>query len=35
MFALFTDCNQIKQDNVVEIHDSVDCYGNQRGSGIT
>ena len=27
MFALFTDCNQIKQDNVVEIHDSVDCYG--------
>ena len=27
MFALITDCNQIKQDNVVEIHDSVDYYG--------
>ena len=27
MFALITDCNQIKQDNVVDIHDLVDRYG--------
>jgi hypothetical protein len=27
MFALITDCNQIKQDNAVDIHDLVDRYG--------
>jgi hypothetical protein len=27
MFALITDCIQIKQDNVVDIHDFVDRYG--------
>jgi hypothetical protein len=27
MFALITDCNQIKQDNVVDMHDFVDRYG--------
>ena len=27
MFALITDCNQIKQDNVVDIHYFVDRYG--------
>jgi hypothetical protein len=27
MFPLITDCNQIKQDNVVDIHDFVDRYG--------
>jgi hypothetical protein len=27
MFALITDCNRIKQDNAVDIHDLVDCYG--------
>jgi hypothetical protein len=26
-FALITDCNQIKQENVVDIHDFVDRYG--------
>jgi hypothetical protein len=27
MFPLITDCNQIKQDSVVDIHDLVDRYG--------
>ena len=27
MFALITDCIQIKQDNIVDIHDFVDRYG--------